>query len=129
MSFLALDLGTSFIKGAVLDLDARRLSHIQRIPFPDSIGNLDPLFCEVDPQQIVAATRRVIDALLPHAPDCAGIVMSTQMQGLVLTDGRGRALSNYISWKDQRALMPHPSGAGSFYDVLAQRILPAERRQ
>ena len=129
MSFLALDLGTSFIKGAVLDLDARRLSHVQRIPFPDPIGKLQPLFCEIDPSPIVAATKEVISALLPHAPDCAGVVMCTQMQGLVLTDARGQALSNYISWKDQRALLAHPSGAGTFYDVLAQRISAAERRQ
>jgi len=33
-SFIAVDLGTTFIKGAVLDLDALRLTHIQRVPSP-----------------------------------------------------------------------------------------------
>ncbi len=55
MSFIALDLGTSFIKGAVLDLDALRLDHIQRAPFPDPLPNLPPLFCEIDPRAVGSA--------------------------------------------------------------------------
>ncbi len=40
MTFLGIDLGTTFIKGAVLDLDRLRLGHIQRVPFPAPLGGL-----------------------------------------------------------------------------------------
>ncbi len=128
MKFLALDLGTTFIKGAVIDLDTLGISQIQRIAFPDPIPHLPPLFCEVDPRAILTATRALITALAPYAPDCAGIVMCGQMQGLVLTDEQGQPYSNYISWRDQRALTPHPVG-GTYFDAIQQRITPAERRQ
>jgi len=77
MSFLAIDLGTSFIKGTVLDLDALHLAHIRRVPFPAALPDLPPFHYEVAPSAVVAAMRDLIDTLLPHAPDCAGIVMVT----------------------------------------------------
>lgn len=128
MTFLALDLGTSFIKGAVLDADANRIDQIQRIPFPEPISNLPPLFCEIEPYKIIDAARELIVRLMPHAPDCEGIVMCGQMQGLVLTDDHARPLTNYISWRDQRARMPHPNG-GTYFDNIMTRITLAERRQ
>lgn len=128
MTFLALDIGTSFIKGAVLDADANRIDHIQRIPFPEPIPNLPPRFCEIEPYKIIDATRELLARLAPHAPNCEGIVMCGQMQGLVLADERGRPLSNYISWRDQRALMPHPNG-GTYFDNLMTGITDNERKQ
>ena len=79
-SYLALDLGTSFIKGAILDLDALRLRAVQRVPFPDPLPGLPPRFCEIDPTAVVEATRRLILDLLSLAPDCQGLVMCSQMQ-------------------------------------------------
>lgn len=128
MTFLALDLGTSFIKGAVLDAAANRIAQIQRIPFPEPINNLPPLFCEIEPYKIIDATRELIARLAPHAPDCEGVVMCGQMQGLVLTDDCARPLTNYISWRDQRALGQHPAG-GTYFDNLTTHITPDERRQ
>jgi sugar (pentulose or hexulose) kinase len=128
MAFLALDLGTSFIKGAVVDADALTIQHIQRVPFPDPIPNQPALFCEIAPYQIINATRDLIARLAPHAPDCEGVVMCGQMQGLVLTDERAMPRSNYISWRDQRALMPHPSGAGTYFDAMMARVSTDERR-
>ena len=129
MNFIALDLGTSFLKGAIVDADTCRIEHIQRVPFPDAIPGLPPLFCEHDPQTMIDATRTMLDLLAPHAPDCAGIVMCNQMQGVVLTDARGKPRSNYISWRDQRALMQHPSGAGTYYDVMIALVSADERQR
>ncbi len=128
MTFLALDIGTSFVKGAVLDADANRIDQIQRIPFPEPIPNLPPFFCEIEPYKIIDAARDLIAQLAPQATDCKGIVMCGQMQGLVLTDERATPLANYISWRDQRALMQHPSG-GTYFDNLMTHITPDARRQ
>jgi len=103
-TFVALDLGTSSIKGAVIDLEQGRLAHVRHVPFPQPIPGLPPLFCEIDPAQIVAATRSVLEPLLPLAPACAGLVLCGQMGGLILTTEAGQPLSNYISWRDQRLL-------------------------
>ncbi len=129
MSFIGIDLGTSFIKGAVLDLEARELRHVQRTPFPPQIENAPPLACEFHPDAILAAVRSLLAALAPYAPDCEGIVMCSQMHGLVLVNGRGETMSNCITWRDQRVLMPHPSHAESYYQVLRKRIEPEHVRQ
>src|SRR5262245_13494976 len=126
MRFLGIDLGSSFIKGAVLDLAARSFDHVRRRPFPGPLPNLPPQRFEVEPHQVVAATRALIEELLLMAPDCAGLVMCSQMHSLVLTDDRGESLSNIITWRDQRALEPHPSGSSSVFEHLRQAIDPEE---
>jgi len=129
MSFLGIDLGTSFIKGAVLNLEWRRLEHVRRAPLPPPLANANPLLCEVDPTAILTAVRALIAELAPHAPDCEGMVMCSQMHGMVLMNKRGEAESNCITWRDQRALMPHPSGEGSYFDELTRRLDPQQVRQ
>ena len=129
MSFIGIDLGTSFIKGAVLDLEARQLRHIRRLPFPRQLPSADPLLCEFDPDQILAVVRDFINELSLCAPDCTGIVMCTQMHGMILINQRGEARSNCLTWRDQRGLSPHPSGEGSYFDVMTRRISAQHRRE
>lgn len=129
MPVIALDIGTSSIKGAVVDPGSLQVRHIHRVPFPGPLPNLPPLFFEVDPSQIMLAVRGLINHLLPLAPGCSGIVVCGQMGGLILVNERGEALSNYLSWKDQRAVMSHPSGAGTYFEVMAQRLSQKERQQ
>lgn len=128
MALIAIDIGTSFIKGAVVDLEGLRLLHVQRVPFPALIHGLPPLYREFDPEEILKAVVRLLEGLLPHAGNCEGLVMCSQMHNIILTTGRGEPRSNLISWQDQRVLMPHPSGKGTYFDALAQRISPAEQR-
>ncbi len=44
MRCLGLDIGSSSIKGAVLNLETSQVSHIVKEPFPDAIGGLPPGF-------------------------------------------------------------------------------------
>ena len=129
MPFIGIDLGTTFIKGAVLDLRARALAHVRRMPFPERLDPTDPLRWEFDPNEVMAKARDLIQELAVHAPHCEGIVMCSQMHGLVLVDGRNQPMSNCVTWRDQRALMPHPSGSGSYFDEIMRRVSPAQRRQ
>jgi sugar (pentulose or hexulose) kinase len=128
-TLLAIDLGTTTIKGAVLDMDALSITHIQRVPFPELMAGLPDLFCEIDITQIIRTMRHLINALLSHAPECQGIVMCGQMGGLILSDAQGQPLSHYISWRDQRLLMAHPSGDGTDWDHFARRVTDDDRRR
>ena len=129
MTLLALDLGTTFIKGAVLDLDKLQLRHIRRQPCPKPLPHLPPLFYEIDPQTLVATVRTLLTELLAHAPDCEGIVICTQMHGMVLCTADGQARANAITWQDQRSLTPHPSGQGTHLAQLLAAIMPEQRQQ
>ena len=66
MSFIGIDLGTTFIKGAVLDLETRELHHVRRTPFPPQLENTAPLSCEFDPGEILNAVRALLAELAPR---------------------------------------------------------------
>ena len=129
MYYLGVDLGSSYLKGAVLDLDALAIRHIERVPLPASIAGLPAAFREFDPVKVVAATRALLERLLRRAPEAQGCVICSQLHGLVFTDDRGRPLSNLINWQDQRALQPFGDGPGTYFDEINRRITGDERRQ
>jgi len=100
--FFGFDIGTSFIKSAILDLEAQELLHVGRAPMPDFIPGLPAGHLEVDPSRVMGAVEEVSESLLRAAPRCDGVVLCGQMQGFVLVNGAGEPLSNYISWLDRR---------------------------
>jgi sugar (pentulose or hexulose) kinase len=126
MKFLGLDLGTSFLKGAVLDLERGEIGSVVRRPFPPALADQPARHVGVDPAAIVAAGADLLDELAAQAPDAAGIVLCAQMHGMVLTDGAGRALSPAITWQDQRILDPLADGTGTLYDRLTAQIAPEQ---
>jgi sugar (pentulose or hexulose) kinase len=126
MRYIGIDLGTSFIKGAILNLETVSVGSARHITCPSPLPGLPPLHTEFDPENFVTATRQLIEMLLAEAPDCEGVLMCGQMGGLVLVSSRGEPLSNYVSWLDRRLLGPHPAGQGSFYDALLARLTPGD---
>ena len=100
--YFGIDVGTSFIKGAVIDVDSRQLRHTERVPFPPFLGGAPPPHREVDPNAVTEAVEDLVARLTLHTPHCDGLVLCGQMHGFVLVNGRGEAVSNYISWMDQR---------------------------
>jgi sugar (pentulose or hexulose) kinase len=129
MSFLGIDLGTSFIKGAVLNLETRRLEHVRRTAFPDPIRTGDPLRCEFDPKEILRAFQNLVAELAPLAPDCEGLVMCTQMHGLVVMNDRREPCSNCITWRDQRVLEKKLGTDETYFDAILAQTTAEERRQ
>lgn len=129
MRFIAIDLGATFIKSALVDTGSFTMSHMERVPFPPFVKQLPLAYREVCPMAVLRKTKEQIDRLLALAPDCAGIVSCSQMHGLILTDGQGTPLTNFISWRDERTLLPHPSGQGSFLDALLLRLSSHHRME
>ncbi len=100
--FIGLDIGTSFLKGAVLDLGSLQLLHTEREPFPAFIDALPPMRREVNPATVLSRVEQLLKRLQSAAPRCDGLVLCGQMHGFVLVDARGNPHSNYISWLDRR---------------------------
>jgi sugar (pentulose or hexulose) kinase len=109
MYALGLDLGSSSIKGTVLHLDRGVIGRVVTRPFPAALTGLPPECFEVSPDAIEAAARAVISELLQHCPAPAGLFVSGQMGGIILVDADGRALTNYLSWRDQRTRLSSAS--------------------
>ena len=128
MSFLGIDIGTSYLKGAILDVDRGRFRNVTRVPFPEPIHDLNSLYYEHSPDIIAHAIEGLIADLAQEAGTCDGIVICSQMSSTVLVDSDGIARSNCVGWRDQRALIEHPSGQGRYFDIVKQRISPAQLR-
>ena len=118
--FFGIDVGSSLIKGAVLDLGARELRHIHRVPMPEFVRGLPDSHREVDPAAVVDAVEDILARLTRLAPGCDGVMFCGQMQGFVLVNGRGEAISNYISWLDQRV-------SPAEFEEMAGQLTPGER--
>ncbi len=129
MSLIGIDLGTSFIKAGVLDLESLQLKQVRRVPFPNPLPGYPALYREFDPNSVLAAVKAVLKEIAPYAEDCEGVVMCTQMHGVVFTTERGEARSNLTTWQDQRVLEAHPSGTGTYFDVMKAQLTGSEIRQ
>ncbi len=110
MRCLGLDIGSSSIKGAVLDLETSRVQHIVREPFPDAVAGLPSGFHEVSPEEIFTRTVSVVDRLCRHAPDATTLLSCGQMGGIMLVDQQLRPVTNYLSWRDQRTTVADVGG-------------------
>ncbi len=107
MQCIGLDIGSTTIKGAVLDLHQHEVRCVVQRPFPQPLAGLPDGFFEVDPQAVVSLAEEVANQLIRLAPQAQAIFCSGQMGGVVLVDQSGAPLTNYLSWRDQRALQPH----------------------
>jgi sugar (pentulose or hexulose) kinase len=126
MKYLGIDIGSTTIKGCVLDLARGAVENVRARLFPEPIAGLPSGRFEVDPEAAVKAVRELLVELSKTVERCEGVFFCSQMGGLVLTDDDNRPLSNYISWRDQRSLEPHNQGDFSFLESLRSRIDPTD---
>ncbi|MBA3871950.1 MAG: hypothetical protein H0X30_22620 [Anaerolineae bacterium] len=129
VSLIGIDLGTTFIKAGVLDLERLQLKQVLRVPFPSALRGYPTLYREFDPNSVLAAVKAVLRDITPYAGDCEGVVMCTQMHGVIFTTEQGEARSNLTTWQDQRVLEAHPSGTGTYFDVMKSRLNADEIQQ
>lgn len=121
MQAIGIDIGSSTVKGAILDLEGRTIGDVVQVPFPSGITGLPPLHFEVDPSAVVMQVETVARQLLRLAPSCSKLLCATQMGGLVLVDGGRTPRTSYVSWRDQRVLGGE-GGKGSFFESLRSRL-------
>ena len=101
---LGLDLGSSGVKGTLLDPDRGILASTSRAValFSDAPG-----WAEADPQEWWSASVEVISSLLAtegvHASDVAAVAVSGMVPAVVVSDAEGRPLRRAILQNDARA--------------------------
>ncbi len=100
--FLLIDVGASFFKIASVDAKTWQKIKVKQVPFPDFINSRQN-FREVCPKQALNIFTKLLDEFINDEFQYSGILLSTQMQGFILCDLQGQALSNYISWQDTRS--------------------------
>jgi xylulokinase len=101
--YLGIDVGTSGTKALVMDSQAKVLAAATA---PHGTLSPRPGWSEQLPQEWWSATRIAVGAAIAQAGingrQIAGVGLSGQMHGLVVTDAAGRAIRSSIIWNDQR---------------------------
>lgn len=108
MYALGYDVGSSFVKAAIVDVEHGTLVSSASFPEKEMAINAPVAgWAEQDPQSwwdaIVGATRLAASRASISMQDIRAIGISYQMHGLVLVDRNGRALRPSIIWCDSRA--------------------------
>mgnify|MGYP005849407585 CR=1 FL=1 len=99
--FLGLDLGTSGLKGVLID-DAQAV--VAEATAPLTVSRPHPGWSEQAPHHWLAAAEAVMEALAPRAGGAlAGIGLSGQMHGATLIDAAGEVIRPCLLWNDTRA--------------------------
>ena len=115
MKFLGIDVGSSFLKSSLLDLDEGKVMEASGAPTPafaktDLAGRPLGEGCrEIPIADLTAAVKELIDRAAEEE-GITGVVFSVQMHGFMLFSPEGEPLTNYISWQDTRGVMPGPGG-------------------
>ena len=101
--YLGIDVGTSGTKTLLMTAAGKVLATATG---EHTISAPRPGWSEQDPDNWWSATVHAVKAVLKKAgksgKNVAGIGLSGQMHGLVLTDGAGKPLRSAIIWNDQR---------------------------
>jgi xylulokinase len=116
--YLGLDLGTSGLKGLLID-DAQRV--VAEASAPLSVSRPQAGWSEQTPADWIAAAEAVMDALAAEVGLAAvcGIGLSGQMHGATLLDASDEVLRPCILWNDTRS---HAEAAAMDADPVWRRI-------
>ena len=123
MNFIAVDIGSTFIKAAIYDLTYNKVIFTQKVHTPAKLESPDPHRFEVDASEIVATITSIIDKCMAISVDIGGILFSTQQHGCVLHHPQRR--DTYLSWQDTRCLKTNPESGISYMEELSS-VLPPE---
>ena len=100
--FIGLDLGTSGLKGVLINADQRVLAEATS---PLTVSRPHPGWSEQSPADWIASAEAVLDALAANRSlsSVKGIGLSGQMHGATLLDASGEVLRPCILWNDTRS--------------------------
>lgn len=128
--FIGIDIGASFIKGALFNLDQLTIKNIKKYPSPkltrltrEKYSNSQkPLRFEIKTELYLQKVKKLINEYIKIAHKIEGIVFSSQMHGMLLVNPLLEPLTPFIGWQDERLLETAPKQSKTWLDLLREKL-------
>ena len=101
--YLGLDLGTTSVSAAVIDLETGHVLRTQSLPHHAAITADIPGAHTQDADTLVTQTQRLVAPLTAEFGPFSGIGVTGQMHGILYVDAAGQAVSPLFTWLDRQA--------------------------
>ncbi|MGG0717053.1 FGGY family carbohydrate kinase [Robertmurraya massiliosenegalensis] len=121
MKYIAIDIGSSFIKFALLDLHSLTILKKQKTRSPNRLKNSNANYYEIPAKEIYEIVKEKIDDYTDNFTNISGVVLSTQMHGFIYKDS-GTTEDIYVSWQDNRCLNTMGKSDTSYLEYLKEQI-------
>ena len=116
--FLAVDIGSSFVKAALFDLDKDSILEQIKLHSPTKDKVDDQNKYEVKVSLYLDLVKQVLETFTSKYKDIKGLLLSTQQHGFVYDYGEE---CKYISWQDQRCIEVCSENK-TYLDILRESI-------
>lgn len=123
MKYVAVDIGSTHIKSAVLDPAKNLVSDVFILNSPSREPSDSDCVFEVRANYYADVVEHILETFCGSHPDIEGLLLSTQMHGFILEEQNREAV--YVSWQDTRCLEEGPNGK-SYLETL-RKIIPPEK--
>lgn len=127
MHYIAIDIGSSYIKSIAIEMATGCVSREHRVPTPGRNHNSNPRAFEIDAEEIFKVVLHMISSFCEDLGDVEGLLFSTQMHGCVISD-TSYGNDTYISWQDTRCLDLMPGNSFSYMEHL-RMLFPSNTMQ
>ncbi|MEL7647251.1 MAG: FGGY family carbohydrate kinase [Sedimentibacter sp.] len=105
MKYIAIDVGSSFIKTSLFDMKKCVIIEKRKIASPQKLENKDKNIFEISAELLFNTVKEIIDGMSEKYEDIEGVVFSTQMHGFVYDSNcEVNKEDIYVSWQDNRCL-------------------------
>ena len=101
---IGIDIGTTTISAAVIDLDARKQVEVFSIPHNSYVESSG--LSEQSVSVIMDKANGLLDLIYKSYTGIVSIGVTGQMHGIVYINGDGEAVSGLINWQDKRGDIP-----------------------
>jgi len=98
---VGIDLGTTTISAAVIDLDQKRQVEVFSVPHNAYVQN--NVFFEQSVSVIIDKAEGLLNLIYKEYSDIVSIGLTGQMHGILYIDDSGTAVSDLMNWQDKRA--------------------------
>lgn len=124
---LGIDIGSTTISAAVIDLE--NPAHTETYCIPNNSAILSPRGnrCEQNPEIIFSEIAKLLELIISSYPKIKTIGITGQMHGILYTDGNGNAVSPLYTWQDMRAdeeFEPNITYCDKIFDLTGRKIYP-----
>lgn len=110
MKAIGIDIGTTTISGAVLDMESRQVLHAETVSNGSFITTKYEWEKIQDTEKILKTAKGLLDKLLEEYPEAERIGLTGQMHGMVYLNQEGKSISPLYTWQDGRGSLPEFGG-------------------